>query len=156
MFHYAPLEDQISQVRIAVASAHATLATKRSLPLTWAGLHWLDRTLRLAHLFNQLIGKNDQLPRHGEAERLGGLHVDYKLEFSRPPNGEISRLFATQDAVDISRYSSVDINHIDAVRHYASLDGEGTELTNRRQAVALGQIENLSAVGRREAVPEKH
>ena len=59
-----------------VASGHATLATKRTLLLTWAGLAPAgSHQLVLAHLFDHLVGAAEQSERKGDAERLGGLEV---------------------------------------------------------------------------------
>jgi hypothetical protein len=46
-------------------------------PYLGPDLHRLDRTsLRLAHLFDHLVGSGEQLIRNGEAERLRRLEVD--------------------------------------------------------------------------------
>src|SRR6516164_578492 len=61
--------------------------TQHSLPsgrytLLGPDFHRLDRTsLRLAHLFNHLVGKREQPVINPESERLGGLEVDHQLEF---------------------------------------------------------------------------
>src|SRR5678816_2241503 len=63
-----------------VASGHATLATKRTLLLTWAGLPPAgSHQLCLAHSFDHLVGAGEQRWRHVEAERLGRLEVDHEL-----------------------------------------------------------------------------
>src|SRR5258705_5088598 len=67
-----------------VASGHATLATKRTLLLTWAGLPPAgSHQLCLAHSFNHLVGLREQRRRNVEAERLGGLEVQHQLELRR-------------------------------------------------------------------------
>jgi len=44
-----------------VTSGHATLATKRALPLTWAGLPPAGSPqLCLAHSFDHLVGERDE------------------------------------------------------------------------------------------------
>ena len=56
-----------------VASGHATLATKRTLLLTWAGLPPAgSRQLCLAHSFDHLVGAGEQRRWHVEAHRLAG------------------------------------------------------------------------------------
>src|SRR3954463_2330366 len=68
-----------------VASGHATLATKRTLLLTWAGLPPAgSHQLCLAHSFNHLVGLREQRRRNVEAERPCGLQIDYELELGCP------------------------------------------------------------------------
>src|SRR5262249_26959972 len=52
-------------------------------------------------LLDHLVRAQEQVPRNREAERLGGLHVDDKLELGRLFDRQISRLRAFEDLVDI-------------------------------------------------------
>src|SRR5262249_32884490 len=64
-----------------VAVDHATLATKRTLLLTWAGLPPAgSHQLCLAHSFDHLVGALQERLRDREAKRLGGGQVDYEIE----------------------------------------------------------------------------
>ena len=54
-----------------------------------------------AALFDHLVSGRVRRRRHGEAERLGGLEVDYQLEFGRLLHGEIGRLRALKNLVDV-------------------------------------------------------
>jgi hypothetical protein len=62
------------------------VATQHSLPsgrysLLGPDFHRLDRTsLRLAHLFDHLVGAHQERFRDFQAERLGGLQVDHQFE----------------------------------------------------------------------------
>jgi hypothetical protein len=65
-----------------VASGPATLATKRTLLLTWAGLAPAgSHQLCLAHLFDYLVGASKQRKWHRKPERLGRLEIDCHLDF---------------------------------------------------------------------------
>ena len=54
-----------------------------------------------ASLFNHLVGAGKQHWRHSEAEGLSGLEVDDEFKLSWLLNGEVGRLRATQNLVDI-------------------------------------------------------
>ena len=45
---------------------------------------WIAPALRLAHLFDHLVGSGQQRRREGEAKHSGGLSIDDELEFGRP------------------------------------------------------------------------
>ena len=67
-----------------VASGPATLATKRTLLLTWTGLAPAgSRQLCLAHSLDDLIGEQLDRVQYLDAEQAGGLQIDDKLEFAR-------------------------------------------------------------------------
>src|SRR3954451_14411596 len=76
------------------------VATQHSLPsgrysLLGPDFHRLDRTsLCLAHSFDDLVGAGEERGRNFEAERLGGLKVDYQFEFSRLLNGQFAWFLA--------------------------------------------------------------
>jgi Peptidase family M23 len=85
-----------------VTGAYATLATKRTLLLTWAGLAPAgSHQLCLAHSFNYLVGDSKQHCRYGDPERLGGLKVDHELELGRLHDRQIGGLFALENSARI-------------------------------------------------------
>src|SRR6516164_6962523 len=66
-----------------VASDPATLATKRTLLLTWTGLAPAgSHQLCLAHLFDHLVSAGEQHWRDFKAQRFRSLEVDDQLELS--------------------------------------------------------------------------
>ena len=85
-----------------VASGHATLAAK-GYSLLGPDFHRLDRTsLRLAHLFDHLVGDCYHVRRDGETKRLRSLQIDDKLEFGGPFDGEVYRPCAFQNLVNVT------------------------------------------------------
>src|SRR5947207_4736013 len=85
-----------------VASGHATLATKRALPLTWAGLPPAgSRQLCLAHSFDHLVGTQKKQFGDRQPERLRGLEIDDEIEFSRLLDWDFAGLRSPQNLVDI-------------------------------------------------------
>src|SRR5262249_20790802 len=54
-------------------------------------------------LFDHLVRRIQKARRHGEAERLGGLEVDYQFELGRSLHRQIGRLLPLEDAIDIGR-----------------------------------------------------
>src|SRR5258705_9130322 len=67
-----------------VASGHATLATKRTLLLTWAGLPPAgSRQLCLAHSFDHLVGAGEERRWNFEAERFRGRQVHDQIKSGR-------------------------------------------------------------------------
>src|SRR5262249_8301450 len=85
-----------------VAGGHATLATKRTLLLTWAGLPPAgSHQLCLAHSFNHLVSAGEQRRWHSNAKRLGGFHIDDQLETSWLLDRQIGGLGTFEDFVDV-------------------------------------------------------
>src|SRR6516225_4268888 len=61
-----------------VASGHATLATKRTLLLTWAGLAPAgSHQLCLAHSLDHLVGTGENRRRYVKADCLCRLEIDH-------------------------------------------------------------------------------
>src|SRR6476620_7596293 len=96
-------------------------ATQHSLPsgrysLLGPDFHRLDRTsLRLAHLFDHLIGAGEQHRRHINAEHLGSLEVNHQFILGRHLHWQVSRLFPFEDAGNIFGSPPVLVPSIDAV-----------------------------------------
>ena len=85
-----------SQPLSPVATQHSL--PSRRYPLLGPDFHRLDRTsLRLAHLFDHLVGAGEQRWGHFEAERLGSLQIDHQLEIGRLLDRQVGRLGALED-----------------------------------------------------------
>src|SRR5262249_52537195 len=99
-----------------VASGRATLATKRTLLLTWAGLPPAgSRQLCLAHSFDHLVCAGEQRRRHLDAERLRGLEIDDQLQLGWKLDRQIARCGALQDFVHVDGGTTKTVAQIDSI-----------------------------------------
>src|SRR5690349_20788322 len=78
-----------------------------------------ERTWR-TRLLDHLVSSAEQQQRDGEAERLGGLHVDDQLELCWLLDGQIGWLDALEDLVDITGHLPVNILPIISVAQKAT------------------------------------
>src|SRR5213083_788019 len=91
-------------------------ATQHSLPsgrypLLGPDFHRLDRTsLRLAHLFNHLVGNGEQPRREGETERLRSLKIDHKLKLGRLHYRQVSGFGALKDFSGVYAHLAIRLN----------------------------------------------
>src|SRR6516165_7968889 len=94
---------------IAVYASHppSPVAAQHSLPsgrysLLGPDFHRPDRTsLRLAHLFDHLVGADEKRGWDRESERLGSLEVDNQLEFGGLFDRQISRTYSCCNAINV-------------------------------------------------------
>jgi len=133
----------------AVASGHATLATKQdaTLYLGRTRTGWIAPALRLAHLLNHLVGGEQQVWRNGQAQRVGGFQVDDEFIFGWLLIGQIAGLLATQNAIDVCGGTAVQLNAIGSVTDQPSACYENTFGIDRRQALLRCCCNSLLIVG---------
>jgi len=76
--------------------------------------------LRLAHLFDHLVGAAEQRRRHIEAERLRGLEIDHQLVFRRRLHRQIAGFLPFEDAIYVTSGEAVLVNPITSVSDQAA------------------------------------
>src|SRR5262249_42704075 len=112
--------------------------------------------LRFAALFDHLVGLGEQGRREGQAERLGGLHVDHELEFGRRLNRQVRWSRPIQDPSDVACRSSNHIGQIGAVaEETASLRKFPREVYSR-QTVPGCEINDRSVLVQKERTWKYH
>src|SRR3974390_3133155 len=80
----------------------ATLATKRTLLLTWAGLAPAgSHQLCLAHLLDHLVGDGENARRNRKTECIRSLEIDNQFELGGLLNWKIGGLGSPQYLVDV-------------------------------------------------------
>src|SRR6516162_5969270 len=134
------------------------VATQHSLPsgcysLLGPDFHRLDRTsLRLAHLFDHLVGGDEQLVRHGEAEHLGGRGVDDELELCCPHYRQICGLRALEDAAGIAATLAIGIGQASSIAHQPAGYREWAEPIDHGDPVQHREQRQLDAPGGEEGI----
>src|SRR5262249_58969041 len=63
--------------------------------------HWEHQSSWLTSSANHLVRLEEEGGGNREAERLGGLQVNNKVEFRGPLHGQVGRFGAPQDAIDV-------------------------------------------------------
>ena len=90
---------------------------------------------KTAPLFDDLVGGSEQIGRHAEAERLGGLEIDGKLELRRQLHGQVGRLLALEDAIDMGCRAPEEIGVVDSIGGQAVRRDHVSIGVDRRNAV---------------------
>src|ERR1017187_7121223 len=99
-----------------------------------------------ASLFDHAVGPSQQCWRHREAERLGGLEVDYQLKFCRLLDREITRLLALKNAVDIRDALALLFIQTVGIRYKATIFDETAIPIDRWEPIACGKIDEPLAM----------
>src|SRR3974390_1389037 len=97
-----------------ISSVHAT--GKNGVPSALKG-----------QLFDHLVGGGDECLRDGEAERLGGVAINHQRNFGGLLYGEVCRLFAFEDSIDVAGCTSVLVDEIRPVGDQAAAADEQAE-----------------------------
>src|SRR6516165_5646592 len=136
-----------------VASGHATLATKRTLLLTWARLSPAgSHQLCLAASLDDLVGATRQRKRDSDAEHLGGLEVQEQFNFRDLLDRQLARLCAFENPAGINADRSICVRTIASVANQTARCGKLAILVNRRHCVTERQRGELFGPAIKECV----
>src|SRR5882757_6927559 len=99
-------------------------------------------------LFDHLVGQQLERVRHGEAEGSGGLEINDQFVLERELNGQIARICAPQNLVNIGRGRSRPLQLIDTIRDQTAALSIDAKRIDRRQIEAGRQTNNEIAARR--------
>jgi hypothetical protein len=105
------------------------------------GVGRLDEVGCLAHSFDHLVGGADKGWRQVEAKRPGGLQVDDEMKFGRCLHRQVGRLFALEDAIDISCRAPVLVDKIRPIRDQS--DGRAARWATICSLVTTAKLNNV-------------
>src|SRR4051812_24893925 len=86
--------------------------------------------------FDDLVGAGEERLRHGEAERLRGLEVDYQLEFGRLLDRQIGRPLGVEDLSYVAAELVKRAAEARSIADQAAESGEVAKIIDRRNRMA--------------------
>src|SRR5713101_2063472 len=98
-------------------------------------------------LFDHHVGEREQLRRHVEAQRLRGFEIDDQFELGRLYNWKIGGLLALKNPADMHASLTIIFRTVHSVADEASNPDKLALRVDRRQPIAGGQRDILTAVG---------
>ena len=103
-------------------------------------------------LFDHLVGAKQDRLRHRQAERLCGLEVDGHLVLRRQLNGQLRRLRAAQNAIDIGGGATPIGYLVDSVGEQTAVSGKDRLPIDRRYVVSDRRRHERRAMDVREQI----
>ena len=82
-----------------------------------------------------LVGAAEQRNGEDEAQRLGGLHVDDKLNFGGSLYGQVGRLLALENAAGVDAGTAENVSNVGSVAYQSAGHRKRAKLVDRRNKV---------------------
>src|SRR6266581_4638572 len=124
---------------LAPSFARSALPRKRVRSLTLNGPRMMERRAS----FDHLVGAGEQRRRYLQPNCSRGLEIDHEFELCGLLNGQVSRLGALQNLVDVRRGTSVLVRQIRPVGHEATGVNELLVSMNHRKSLPRSQFNDL-------------
>src|SRR5215469_8208424 len=112
----------------------------------------ITRAVSSLQSFDHLVGGNQQLVGHGEAEHPGGLGVDDQLELGRLYDRQVRGFGALEDATGINADLTIHIHNVASVGHQPAGLDKFTVPIYRGEPVAPSQEDELDTPSVEECV----
>jgi hypothetical protein len=108
--------------------------------------------LRLAHLFDHLVGNRKQIGREAKTKQFGSLSVDDEFELGRLNDRQVSRLAPSKNASDVDTGLPVEVRQIDTVARQPTVSHKCAQAKHRRHLVPCHQTGKLDAACDKERI----
>src|SRR5262245_30739195 len=93
-------------------------------------------------LLDDLVRAFKQWPRHRQASRFRGLEIDHQLVLGGRLHGQISRLFALENAIDVTGCLSKLVVEIWSIRNQTTFGGKEAFKVNGGEFVPAGESDD--------------
>src|SRR6266852_4759497 len=144
-----PIKHGTSTLPVSCGPQATTPRTSKK-PALWAvsstGL--LGWASPCAYLSDHLVRQEQERRRDGDPERLGGLQVDDELKLHGLLHGQVGRLGAPENLVDVDGQAPEELRQVRAIRHKAPGLCEGLERRDRGQMVLHREVGDLLRITR--------